>query len=500
MATNNTAGIGFEKQIWDAACVLRGNMDASEYKSVVLGLIFLKYISDRFDEKYQALVAEGDGFEEDIDEYTSEGIFFVPENARWNVFASTAHTPEIGTIIDEAMRAIEKENKRLKDILPKNFARPELDKRRLGDVVDLFTNIKMVDAGSSKDILGRTYEYCLSKFAEQEGKLAGEFYTPSCVVRTLVEVLQPYNGRVYDPCCGSGGMFVQSAKFVENHRGNINDISVYGQDSNPTTWKMAQMNLAIRGIDADLGKFNADTFFNDCHPTLRADYIMANPPFNLSDWGADKLTDDVRWQYGMPPAGNANFAWLQHMIHHLAPNGKIGMVLANGSLSSQSGGEGEIRKNIINADLVECIIAMPTQLFYTTQIPVSLWFLAKNKKQKGKTLFIDARKLGTMVTRKLRELTDEDIAKIADTYNAYADGILENEKGFCAVVGTEEIAKQDYILTPGRYVGFEEQDDDGEPFEDKMNRLTSELSELFAKSHKLEAEIREKLGAIGYEI
>lgn len=500
MATNNTAGIGFEKQIWDAACVLRGNMDASEYKSVVLGLIFLKYISDRFDEKYQALVAEGDGFEEDIDEYTSEGIFFVPENARWNVIASTAHTPEIGTIIDEAMRAIEKENKRLKDILPKNFARPELDKRRLGDVVDLFTNIKMVDAGSSKDILGRTYEYCLSKFAEQEGKLAGEFYTPSCVVRTLVEILQPYNGRVYDPCCGSGGMFVQSAKFVENHRGNINDISVYGQDSNPTTWKMAQMNLAIRGIDADLGKFNADTFFNDCHLTLRADYIMANPPFNLSDWGADKLTDDVRWQYGMPPAGNANFAWLQHMIHHLAPNGKIGMVLANGSLSSQSGGEGEIRKNIINADLVECIIAMPTQLFYTTQIPVSLWFLAKNKKQKGNTLFIDARKLGTMVTRKLRELTDEDIAKIADTYNAYADGILENEKGFCAVVGTEEIAKQDYILTPGRYVGIEEQDDDGEPFEDKMNRLTSELSELFAKSHKLEAEIREKLGAIGYEI
>ena len=500
MATNNTAGIGFEKQIWDAACVLRGNMDASEYKSVVLGLIFLKYISDRFDEKYQALVAEGDGFEEDIDEYTSEGIFFVPENARWSIIASNAHTPEIGTIIDEAMRAIEKEHKRLKDILPKNFARPELDKRRLGDVVDLFTNIKMVDAGSSKDILGRTYEYCLSKFAEQEGKLAGEFYTPSCVVRTLVEVLQPYNGRVYDPCCGSGGMFVQSAKFVENHRGNINDISVYGQDSNPTTWKMAQMNLAIRGIDADLGKFNADTFFNDCHPTLRADYIMANPPFNLSDWGADKLTDDVRWQYGMPPAGNANFAWLQHMIHHLAPNGKIGMVLANGSLSSQSGGEGEIRKNIINADLVECIIAMPTQLFYTTQIPVSLWFLAKNKKQKGKTLFIDARKLGTMVTRKLRELTDEDIAKIADTYNAYADGTLEDAKGFCAVVDTEEIAKQDYILTPGRYVGIEEQEDDGEPFEDKMNRLTSELSELFAKSHELEAEIKDKLGAIGYEL
>ena len=497
---DNTASIGFEKQIWDAACVLRGNIDASEYKSVVLGLIFLKYISDRFDEKYQQLVEEGDGFEEDVDEYISEGIFFVPETARWSVIASKAHTPEIGTVIDDAMRAIEKENKRLKDILPKNFARPELDKRRLGDVVDLFTNIKMVDAGSSRDILGRTYEYCLSKFAEQEGKLAGEFYTPSCVVRTLVEVLQPYNGRVYDPCCGSGGMFVQSAKFIENHRGNINNIAVYGQDSNPTTWKMAQMNLAIRGIEANLGSYNADTFFNDCHPTLRADFIMANPPFNLSGWGADKLKDDVRWQYGMPPASNANFAWLQHMIYHLAPNGKIGMVLANGALSSQSGGEGEIRQNIVNADLVECIVAMPTQLFYTTGIPVSLWFLSKNKKQRGKTLFIDARKLGTMVTRKLRELTDADIAMIADAYKAYCNGTLEDQKGFCAVVDTEEIAKQDYILTPGRYVGIEEQEDDGEPFEEKMARLTGELSELFAQSHTLEDEIRKKLGSIGYEI
>lgn len=499
MAVKNTANNGFEKQIWDAACVLRGNMDASEYKNVVLGLIFLKYISDRFDEKYQALVAEGDGFEEDVDEYTSEGIFFVPANARWSVIAAKAHTPEIGTVIDEAMRAIEKENKRLKDILPKNFARPELDKRRLGDVVDLFTNIQMIDSGSEKDILGNTYQYCLRKFAENEGKLAGEFFTPECVVKTLVEVLQPYNGRVYDPCCGSGGMFVQSAKFVENHRGNINDISVYGQDSNPTTWKMAQMNLAIRGIDADLGKFNADTFFNDCHPTLRADFILANPPFNLSDWGADKLADDVRWQYGMPPAGNANFAWLQHMIYHLAPNGKIGMVLANGSLSSQSGGEGEIRKNIINADLVECIIAMPSQLFYTTQIPVSLWFLAKNKKQKGKTLFIDARQMGTMVSRKLRELTDEDITKIADTYNAYVEGSLENIKGFCAVVDPTEIEKQDYILTPGRYVGIEEQEEDSEAFEDKMKHLTAELSTLFERSHDLEKDIREKLGAIGYE-
>ena len=303
-----------------------------------------------------------------------------------------------------------------------------------------------------------------------------------------------------DPCCGSGGMFVQSAKFVENHSGNISNISIYGQDSNPTTWKMAQMNLAIRGIEPDLGAYAADTFLDDRHPTLRADFVMANPPFNLSDWGADKLKDDPRWKYGNPPAGNANFAWLQHMIYHLAPGGKIGMVLANGSLSSQSGGEGEIRKNIINADLVECIVAMPTQLFYTTQIPVSLWFLNKQKKQQGKTLFIDARKLGTMVSRKLRELTDTDIARIADTYKAYAAGTLEDEKGFYAVVTTQDIAKQDYILTPGRYVGIEEQEDDGEPFEEKMARLTGELSGLFEQSHKLETEIREKLGAIGYEI
>jgi len=500
MAQTVTANIGFEKQIWDAACVLRGNMDASEYKNVVLGLIFLKYISDRFEDKYQELVEEGDGFEEDIDEYTSEGIFFVPQEARWSEIAKAAHTPEIGTVIDNAMRSIEKENPRLKDILPKNFARPELDKRRLGDVVDLFTNVQMIEHGSEKDILGRTYEYCLSMFAEQEGKRGGEFFTPSCVVRTLVEVLQPFNGRVYDPCCGSGGMFVQSAKFVENHSGNINNIAIYGQDSNPTTWKMAQMNLAIRGIEPDLGTYAADTFLDDRHPTMRADFVMANPPFNLSDWGASQLTDDPRWQYGMPPASNANFAWLQHMIYHLAPNGKIGMVLANGSLSSQSGGEGEIRKNIINADLVDCIVAMPTQLFYTTQIPVSLWFISKRKKQPGKALFIDARKLGTMVTRKLRELTDTDITKIADTYKAYCDGTLEDVKGFCAVATTEEIAKQDYILTPGRYVGIEESEDDGEPFEEKMARLTTELSGLFEESHRLEQEIREKLGAIGYEV
>ncbi len=500
MTGKNTANIGFEKQIWDAACVLRGNMDASEYKNVVLGLIFLKYISDRFEDKYKELVEEGDGFEEDIDEYTSEGIFFVPVGARWRDIAEKAHTPEIGMMIDDAMRAIEKENKRLKNILPKNFARPELDKRRLGDVVDLFTNIQMIEQGDEKDILGRTYEYCLSMFAEQEGKRGGEFFTPSCVVRTLVEVLQPFKGRVYDPCCGSGGMFVQSAKFVENHSGNINNIAIYGQDSNPTTWKMAQMNLAIRGIEPDLSNYAADTFLDDRHPTMRADYILANPPFNLSDWGADQLKDDVRWQYGMPPAGNANYAWLQHMIYHLSPNGKIGMVLANGSLSSQSGGEGEIRKNIIQADLVECIVAMPAQLFYTTQIPVSLWFLNKQKNQSNKTLFIDARKMGTMVSRKLRELTDQDIQKIAKTYFDFVDGTLANVKGFCAVVTTEEIAKQDYILTPGRYVGIEAQEADHEPYEEKMTRLTKELADLFIKSHELEINIIDNLKKLGFEI
>jgi type I restriction enzyme M protein len=500
VAESNSANVGFEKQLWESANILRGNIDASEYKHVVLGLIFLKYISDKFEARYQELVAEGEGFEEDLDEYIRKGVFYVPPAARWSAIAAKAYDPSIGKVIDEAMHCIEKENKRLKGVLPKNFARPELDKRRLGDVVDLFTNISMLEHGESKDVLGRAYEYCLSKFAEQEGKLAGEFYTPACVVRTLVEILRPFNGRVYDPCCGSGGMFVQSAKFIENHQGNINNISIYGQDSNATTWKMCMMNLAIRGIEADLGHYNSDTFLDDCHPTLRADFILANPPFNLSDWGQERLKDDVRWKYGLPPAGNANFAWMQHMIHHLAPNGKIGLVLANGSLSSQTGGEGEIRKNIIEADLVEGIVAMPTQLFYTTGIPVSLWFLNKNKKQKGKTLFIDARNLGTMVSRRLRELTDDDIAKIAGTFEAFKNGTCEDIKGFCAVVETAEIAKHDYILTPGRYVGIEEEEDDGEPFDEKMIRLTGELAEMFAKRQELEQEIRERLGAIGYEL
>jgi len=394
------------------------------------------------------------------------------------------------------MRAIEKENKRLKDVLPKNYARGELDKRRLGNVVDLFTNIKMLEHGAGKDILGRTYQYCLAKFAEQEGKRAGEFFTPECVVETLVAVLQPFQGRVYDPCCGSGGMFVQSTDFVKSHAGNIGNLSIYGQDSNPTTRKMALMNLAIRSIEANLGAYNADTLHADLHPTIKADFILANP----SDWSDGSLNEDPRWRYGLPPSGNANFAWRQHMIHHLAPNGKIGMVLANGSLSSQSGGEGEIRKKIMEDDLVEGIIAMPTQLFYTTQIPVSLWFISRNKRQKGKTLFIDARKMGTMVNRRLRKMTTEDIAKIAATFEAFRDGTLENVKGFCAAVDTAEIAKQDYILTPGRYVGIEEQEDDGEPFEEKMTRLSGELSVMFRRSRELEGEIRERLGGLGYDV
>ena len=501
MAKLNSAEIGFEDKIWKAADALRGNMDASEYKHVILGLIFLKYISDRFESKYQELVDEGNGFEEDRDEYMAENIFFVPAEARWGgEIAAVAHQPQIGEAIDNAMRMIEKDNPRLKGILPKNFARPELDKRRLGDVVDLFTNIKMAEHGDEKDILGRTYEYCLAKFAEAEGKNAGEFYTPACIVKTLVEVLKPFRGRVYDPACGSGGMFVQSARFIENHQGNINNISVFGQDSNSMTWKMAQMNLAIRGIEANLGKFSADTFFDDQHPTLKADFIMANPPFNLSDWGADKLQDDVRWKYGIPPSGNANFAWLQHMIYHLAPSGRIGMVLANGSLSSQTSGEGKIRENIVKDDLVEGIVALPAQLFYTTGIPVSLWFLSRAKKQKGKILFVDARNMGTMVSRRLRELTPDDITKIAETFDSFESGTLNDEKGYCAVAPLEDVAKQDYILTPGRYVGIPDVKDDGEPFDEKMTRLTSELSAMFRKSHELEDEIKKQLGSIGFTI
>jgi len=496
----NTTSIGFEETIWRAADKLRGNLNASEYEGVVLGLIFLKYISDKFDAKFQELSQDEYADVEDKDEYEADGVFFVPQDARWNVISLAAHTPEIGKIIDNALLAIERENTKLKGVLPGNYARPELDKRRLGDVVDLFSNIKMLASGDEKDLLGRVYEYCLQKFASMEGKNAGEFYTPSCIVRTIVEILQPFAGRVYDPCCGSGGMFVQSAKFIKNHQKDINNISVYGQEANPSTWKMAHMNVAIRGLEANIGQSYADTFFNDQHPTLKADFIMANPPFNLSDWGADKLEKDPRWKFGLPPAGNANFAWMQHMIHHLSPTGRIGLVLANGALSSQTGGEGDIRQKIVEADLVEGIIALPSQLFYSTGIPVSLWFLSRNKQQPGKVVFIDARNMGTMVTRAVRELTQEDILRIAETFEAYRNGTLEDEAGFCAVKTLDDIAAQDYILTPGRYVGIAAQEEDGEPFDEKMLRLTTELGELFKESHRLEDEIRKQLDSIGFNV
>ncbi|MBQ2522826.1 MAG: SAM-dependent DNA methyltransferase [Prevotella sp.] len=497
----NTTSIGFEEKIWRAADKLRGNLDAAEYKGVVLGLIFLKYISDRFEAKYEELLGDEYADTEDKDEYEADGVFFVPQEARWNVIRDAAHTPEIGVVIDKALRAIEEDNLKLKGVLPSNYARPELDKRRLGDVVDLFSNVKMHTSGEEKDLLGRVYEYCLQKFASLEGKNAGEFYTPSCIVRTIVEVLQPFEGRVYDPCCGSGGMFVQSAKFLTNHQRALSGISIYGQEANSTTWKMAHMNVAIRGLEANLGASYADTFFDDQHPTLKADFIMANPPFNLSDWGADKLQNDKRWVYGVPPSGNANFAWMQHMIHHLSPVGRIGLVLANGALSSQTGGEGVIRQRIVDADLVEGIVALPSQLFYNTGIPVSLWFLSRNKQQKGRVLFVDARNMGQMVTRAVRELDEEkDIKKIADTFDAYREGTLEDEAGFCAVKTLDDIAAQDYILTPGRYVGIAKQEDDGEPFAEKMQRLTAELSGLFSESHRLEEEIKKQLGSIGFKI
>lgn len=501
-SVKNNVNIGFEEQIWKAACVLWGHIPAAEYRKVIVGLIFLRYISGAFEKRYAELVKAGDGFEDEKDAYIEENIFFVPEAARWQKISDAAHTPEIGKVIDDAMKAIESENQSLKNVLPKNYGNPDLDKRVLGEVVDLFTNnIKITEEEDGKDILGRTYEYCIAQFAAYEGVKGGEFYTPQSIVKTIVAILKPFsNCRVYDPCCGSGGMFVQSVKFIKEHAGNRFGVSVYGQESNADTWKMAKMNMAIRGIEADFGPNQADTFFNDLHPTLKADFIMANPPFNLSNWGQEQLKDDVRWQYGIPPAGNANFAWIQHMIHHLSPKGKIGLVLANGALSSQTSGEGEIRKNIIEDDLVEGIVAMPTQLFYSVTIPVTLWFISRGKKQSGKTLFIDARNMGHMVDRKHRDFSDEDIQKLADTFTQFQEGTLEDQKGFCAVVKTEDIAKQDYILTPGRYVGIEEKEEDDEPFDDKMKRLTGELGQMFAQSHDLETQIKKNLSAIGYEI
>ena len=515
----NGATIGFEQQLWAAADKMRGHMDPSEYKHITLGLIFLKYISDDFEVKFQELSAEDGADPEDRDEYLAENVFWVPKNARWDNVKANARSANIGKIVDEAMASIEKENVSLKGVLPKDYSRPALDKQRLGDLVDLISTISMKTQGQ-KDVLGRVYEYFLSRFASAEGKGGGEFYTPQSVVQLLVEMLEPYKGRIYDPCCGSGGMFVQSEKFVEQHGGRIGDISVYGQESNFTTWRLCKMNLAIRGIEGNIGPKNADTFHGDLHKDLKADYIIANPPFNISDWGGERLRDDMRWKYGSPPAGNANFAWVQHMVHHLAPRGLAGFVLANGSMSSTAGGEGEIRQRLIEDDLVDCMVALPGQLFYSTQIPVCLWFLAKDRSnglvkhsklrdRRGEILFIDARKLGFMADRTHRDLDPaKDIRYIVDAYHSWRGEEVEHEAfkdgyqdiaGFCKSTKIDEVKEHGYVLTPGRYVGAEEIEDDGIPFEDKMKILTDQMAKQMAKSGDLDSEIRKQLARVGYE-
>ncbi len=506
----NGANLGFEAILWQAADKLRNNLDAAEYKHVVLGLIFLKYISDAFEEKRLQLVADALANPEDSDEYLSENIFWVPQESRWSFIQGRAKQPAIGKTIDDAMVAIERDNPALKGVLPKDYARPALDKRRLGELVDLVSGIGLGDKENrSRDVIGRVYEYFLSLFASAEGKRGGEFYTPKCVVRVLVEMLAPYKGRVYDPCCGSGGMFVQSEEFIEAHGGNVGDLSVYGQESNPTTWRLAMMNLAIQGIDNNLGREHADSFHRDLHPDLRADFVIANPPFNISDWGGDRLRDDPRWKFGVPPVGNANFAWVQHFIHHLSPTGLAGFVLANGSMASNTSGEGEIRRKIIEADLVDCMVALPAQLFYAAQIPVCLWFLARDKRngsfrdRRGHTLFIDARKLGTMRDRIHRDLTDEDIGKIAGAYHSWRGdteaGEYADVPGFCRSATTKEIEDQGYVLTPGRYVGAAAAEEDDEPFEEKMARLVSELQQQLEESDRLGAAICVTLRGLGYD-
>lgn len=507
-APDKTASLGFEDKLWLAADVLRNNMDPAEYKHVVLGLIFLKYVSDAWEERRAALVAGGDADAvEDRDEYTAENIFWVPPVARWSHLRGLAKQPTIGKALDEAMDAIEADNPPLKGALPHVYALPALDKHRLGELIDLISGIGLGTAADrAKDTLGRVYEYFLSRFASAEGRGGGEFYTPSSIVRVLVEMLEPYSGRVYDPCCGSGGMFVQSVKFLSAHGGRRDAVTVYGQESNATTWRMARMNLAIRGIEAKLGAQHADSFHRDLHPDLRADFVLANPPFNISNWGGERLTEDVRWKHGVPPAGNANFAWLQHIVHHLAPTGTAGVVLANGSMSSQQSGEGEIRKKLVEADLVDCMVAMPGQLFYATQIPVCLWFLARDKgggkrrARRGEVLFIDARKLGRMETRVHRVLDDADIEKIAGTYHAWRSvgGGYEDVAGLCKSVGTAEIAAHDFVLTPGRYVGAEEVEEDGEPFAEKMERLVRELRGQQEEGRRLDEVIGQALGGLGY--
>jgi type I restriction enzyme M protein len=529
MSTSTTvhnAALGFEDTLWAAADVLRNNMDPAEYKHVVLGLIFLKYISDAFEERQEAISgpipdpnsaeyiedpttrsAELDALLEDRDEYLAEHVFWVPRVARWSYLQGLAKQPTIGKALDDAMDAIEADNPVLKGALPKVYGLPALDKQKLGELIDLISGIGLGTAEHrEKDTLGRVYEYFLSRFASAEGRGGGEFYTPSSVVRVLVEMLEPYQGRVYDPCCGSGGMFVQSVKFIAAHGGRRNAVTVYGQESNATTWRMARMNMAIRGIEAKLGAQHGDTFHRDLHPDLRADFVLANPPFNISNWGGERLTADVRWKYGTPPAGNANFAWLQHIVHHLAPTGTAGVVLANGSMSSQQSGEGAIRQKLVEADLVDCMVAMPGQLFYATQIPVCLWFLARDKgngtfrNRKGEVLFIDARKLGRMETRVHRVLDTGDIEKIAGTYHAWrnAGGDYEDVPGFCKVATLAEIQAHDFVLTPGRYVGAEEVEDDGEPFEEKMERLVTALREQQAEGRRLDGLIGRALGGLGY--
>ena len=509
--SNSGGDLGFEAELFKVADKLRGNMEPSDYKHVVLGLIFLKYISDAFDTKYQALMVEDPSFAEERDEYAADNVFWVPKEARWSHLQANAKLPTIGTLIDDAMRLIEKDNESLKGVLPKDYARPALNKIMLGELIDLISGIAMNESsGASKDVLGRVYEYFLSQFAGAEGKRGGEFYTPRSVVRVLVEMLEPYSGRISDPCCGSGGMFVQSDKFVREHGGRIGDIAVYGQESNYVTWRLAKMNLAVRGIDSDIRWNNEGSFHKDELRDLKADFILANPPFNISDWGGDRLREDVRWKYGVPPAGNANYGWLQHIIHHLAPDGTAGVVLSNGSMSSAQSGEDVIRREMLNQDVVDCMVALPGQLFYSTQIPACLWYLARNKNpgngwrdRRGEVLFIDARKMGVMIDRVRRELTDEDAQRIADVYHAWRGEKDADEyadvAGFCKSVKLEEIAKHGHVLTPGRYVGAEEVEDDDEAFSEKMIRLTEQLGEQMAKGAELDALIRQKLGGLGHE-